>query len=119
MCCKVHNQPDIASDSTDGEIRCMYKAVNKTKVIRGYMESLALHTGTPTVHWDDNTSCIYVVEVKIVTPGVKHIDIHVCIIKNKLTMVSLFQNMRSLVLFRHICAPNHVKVQISVRVLNG
>ena len=37
VCWKVQNQPDIASASTDGEIRCMHKAVKKTKVIRRYM----------------------------------------------------------------------------------
>ena len=36
---KVHIQLAISSDSTDGEIICMYKAVEKTKVIRRYMES--------------------------------------------------------------------------------
>ena len=36
---KVQIQPAIASDSTDGEIRCMYKDVKKNKVIRGYMET--------------------------------------------------------------------------------
>ena len=36
-----------------------------------------------------------------------------------LIMVSLFQNMRSLVSCRQICAPNHFQVQLSVRVLNG
>ena len=41
------------------------------------MEALALHTGANTVHWEDNTSCIYVVEAKIVTPRVKQIDIPV------------------------------------------
>ena len=55
----------------------MYKAVKKTKVIQRYMEALTLHTGAPTVHWDDNTSCISAVEAKIVTPRVKHIDIPV------------------------------------------
>ena len=44
------------------------------------MEALALYTGAPTVHWEYNTSCIYVVEAKIVTPRVKHIDIPVCFI---------------------------------------
>ena len=48
---KVQIQPAIAYDSTDREIRCMYKAVNKTKVISRYMEALALHTGAPTVYW--------------------------------------------------------------------
>ena len=41
------------------------------------MESLALHTGTPTVHLEDNTSCTYVVEAKMVNPRLKHIDIPV------------------------------------------
>ena len=44
------------------------------------MEALALHTGTPTIHWEDNTSFISFVEAKIVTPRVKHIDIPVCFI---------------------------------------
>ena len=38
------------------------------------MEALALHTGAPIVHWEDNTSCISVVEAKRVPPRVKHID---------------------------------------------
>ena len=42
------------------------------------MEALALRTGAPTGHLEDKTSCIYVVEYKIVTPRVKHIDIPVC-----------------------------------------
>ena len=55
----------------------MHKAVSKTKVILGYMEALALPIGAPTVHWEDNKSCIYVLEDKRVTPRVKHIDITV------------------------------------------
>ena len=55
----------------------MYKAVKKIKVIRRYMEALALHTGAPTVDWEDNTSCISFVESKKVTPRVKHMDIPV------------------------------------------
>ena len=39
------------------------------------MEALAIHTGEPTVHWEYNTSRIYAVEAKIVTPRVKHIEI--------------------------------------------
>ena len=35
------------------------------------MEALELHTGAPTVHWEDNPTCISVVEAKIVTPRVK------------------------------------------------
>ena len=41
------------------------------------MEALALHTGAPTVYSEYNTSFIYVVEYKRVTPRVKHIDIPV------------------------------------------
>ena len=55
----------------------MYKAVRKTKVILRYMKALALPIGAPTVHWEDNTSCISVLEDKRVTPRVKHIDITV------------------------------------------
>ena len=83
------------------------------------MGALALHTGAPTVQWGDNTSCISVVEAKIVTPIVKHIDIPVFFYNSDLTMVSFFQNMRSLVSFRQICAPKHVQVQESAGVLNG
>ena len=53
----------------------MYKSVNKTKFIRRYLEASALHIDAPTVHWEDNTSYIYVVEAKIVTHRIKHIDI--------------------------------------------
>ena len=41
------------------------------------MEALALHTGAPTVHWEDNTIFISVVEYKSVAPRFKHIDIYV------------------------------------------
>ena len=41
------------------------------------MEALALHTGEPTVHQEDITSYISVIESKIVTPRVKHIYIPV------------------------------------------
>ena len=47
------------------------------------MEALALHTGAPTVNWEDNTSCIYVVEAKIFTLIVKHIYIPVCFLQEK------------------------------------
>ena len=53
------------------------KGCQKTKVIRIYTEELSIHTGATTVHWEDNTSCISVVEFKIVTPRVKHIAIPV------------------------------------------
>ena len=89
----------------------MHKAVNKTKVTQRYMKALALHTGSPTVHWEDNTSFIYVVEATRVTPRVKHIDNPVFFYKSNLKMVSFFQNMRSPVSFRQICAPNHGQVE--------
>ena len=41
------------------------------------MEALSLHTGAQTVNWEDNASCIYVVEFKIVTPRDNNVDIHV------------------------------------------
>ena len=55
----------------------MHKALKKNKAIWSYMKALSLHTGAPTVHWEDNTSCIYVIESERVTPIVKHIDIPV------------------------------------------
>ena len=58
----------------------MYKAFNKTKALQRYMKALELHAGAPTVHWEDNTSCIYVVEDKRVTHRVKHIGIPVYLI---------------------------------------
>ena len=61
----------------------MYKAVKKTKVIWRYMEDLAIHNSAHIVHWEDNTSCIYVVEAKRVTPRVKHIDICVCFLQEQ------------------------------------
>ena len=47
------------------------------------MEALALHTGAPTVNWEDNTSFISVVETKRVTSRVKHVDIPVCFLQDK------------------------------------
>ena len=48
------------------------------------MEALAVYTGAPIVHWEDNTICISVVEAKIVTPRVKHIDIPFCFLQEKI-----------------------------------
>ena len=47
---KVRIQPDISSESTDGEIRCMYKAFNKTKAFQRYMKALELHNSKLTLH---------------------------------------------------------------------
>ena len=41
------------------------------------MGDLSLHTSAPTVHWEDNTSSIYVVEDTIFTTRSKRIDIPV------------------------------------------
>ena len=47
------------------------------------MEAVALHTGAVILHWEDNTSFISVVEAKIVTPIVKHIDIPVYFLQDQ------------------------------------
>ena len=80
---KLQIQPAVESESTDGEILCMYKDVNKTKSICWYTEAWALHTGAPTVHWEANNICISVVEDKIVTHRFKYIDIHVCFLQEQ------------------------------------
>ena len=56
------------------------------------MEDLSIHTGSPTVHWSDNKSCIYVVEAKRVTPIILKIDIPVCFIQEKWTIMVLLTN---------------------------
>ena len=55
------------------------------------MEALALHTGASIKHWEDNTSCISVVEDKIVTPAVKHIDIFIFFLQEKFYNVLFIQ----------------------------
>ena len=47
------------------------------------MEALALQTGAPKEHWEDNTSCIYDIEVKIFTTRVNHFGIPVCFLKEQ------------------------------------
>ena len=64
---KLQIKTAITYESTAVEIGCMYKAVEIIKVISRYMEYLALHNGVPTVHWEENISCVYVVEAKIFT----------------------------------------------------
>ena len=46
-----------------------------------YMEALAFRTSAPTVHCEDRTRCIYVIEAKTVTPIVLKIDIPVCFLQ--------------------------------------
>ena len=62
------------------EKKFLYKAINKTKEIMQYMEALALHTGAQKLYLEENTSCIYVVEAKRVTPRIIRINITVCFI---------------------------------------
>ena len=47
------------------------------------MEALSLPTGALIVHWEDNTSCISIVEAKRVTPRVKQMYIPVCFIQKQ------------------------------------
>ena len=47
------------------------------------MKDLSLQTGAHTVHWGENTSCIFIVEAKRVTPIVTHIDIPVYFIHDQ------------------------------------
>ena len=47
------------------------------------MEELAPQIGAPTVHLEDNTSCIDVVEAKRVTPTVKYIGIPIFFIQEQ------------------------------------
>ena len=47
------------------------------------MESPAIHTGAPIVHWGDNKRCVSFVESKIVTPRVEKIDIPVCFLQEQ------------------------------------
>ena len=116
---ELHIQPYVDYDSTYGEIICVYKADKKNQLIWICMVVLSLHTGAPKVHWGFNTSCISVVESKIITPRVKKIIFLSVSYKNNFAMVLLFTNMRRLVSFRQICAPNHILDQLSVGVLHG
>ena len=89
----------------------MYKAVKKKKVVQIYMESLSLHTGAPTVHWEEDKISISVVEFKIVTPIFKHICIPVFFLQEQFDNGIFFQNTRIPVSCRQIYAPNHFQVQ--------
>ena len=61
----------------------MYKSVKNTEAIKRYIEGLSLHTSVPTVHYEENTRCISVVEDKRVDLRVKHIEIHVYFLQEK------------------------------------
>ena len=49
-----------------------------------------LHTGAPTVYWEDNKFFISIVEAKIVTPRFKHIEITVYFLHEQLYNGSFF-----------------------------
>ena len=83
------------------------------------MKDLALHTGAPTLHWEDNISFIYVVEAKIVTLRVKHVDIIVCFLQEQFDNGLFIPKYGKSSVMPEICAPNHVQVQSSVGVING
>ena len=59
----------------------MHKAVKKNKSFWRYMESLSIQTHATTVHWEENTIYVYVVESKIVTNRVKHTGANECLIQ--------------------------------------
>ena len=61
----------------------MYKAVNKTKAIRRYLEALSLQPGAQTVHLEYKLSFFSVVGAKIVNPRVKHIGIAVLFLQEQ------------------------------------
>ena len=54
----------MASDSTDGEIICIYKDDKKNKSIQRYMESMELYTGAPTVYWEDKKVLFMLLNLK-------------------------------------------------------
>ena len=60
----------------------------------------------------------YGVEAKAVRSIVKPIYIPVRFLKEKFTMVSLLQNMKSLISCQCICVPNHSQVQLFLEVIN-
>ena len=116
---EVNIQPYISSESTGGEMRCMYKAVKKNKAIQSYTKPLKIHTGAPTVHREDITNCIYVVEAKIVTTRVKKIGIPVCFLQEQFDNGPFIPKYdKSSVIPADIFGPNHVQVQLSAGVLN-
>ena len=97
----------------------MHRSFNKASDFRRYMESLALHTGAPTVHWESKTYIFLLFKLKTLLLYLNTLTFLSILYMNNLTMVFLLQNMRSLVSCHNICAPNHIQVQLSTGVLNG
>ena len=48
---KARIHPAVASNNNDGEINCLYKAINNTKYIWLYLDYLTLKTEAPAVNW--------------------------------------------------------------------
>ena len=78
----------------------MYNAVRKNKGTQRYMGALGIHTGTPIVHWKENTSCIYVVEAEIFITRVKQIVITVYFLQEQLENDIFITRYDSIVSFR-------------------
>ena len=91
----------------------------ENNLVRRYIESLALQNGDPTLHWDYNKTLYLMMKLKELHLESNKLIFQCDLFNNSLTMVSLFQMMRSLVLCRHIFVPNHAWVQISFGLLNG
>ena len=68
------------------------------------MEALAIHTGASTVHLEDNTSCIYVIEAQRVTHRVNQNDIPVCFVLKKFdNCLFITKNEKSSVMQEDMC----------------
>ena len=78
------------------------------------MEAISLHTDAPKLHWEDNKSFISIIEAKMFTTIVKHIEIPVYFLQEQFCNGLFILKMRSLVSCQKICAPNHGQVQLSV-----
>ena len=75
------------------------------------MKYIALHTGAPTVHWEDNKIWISVVEATIVTPRGKHIDILVCFLQEQFDNALFLTKYEKSSVIQVDIAPNHVQVK--------
>ena len=67
------------------------------------MEDLALHTGAVPVTWEDNTSCISVVEAIIFTPIVKNIYIAVCFLQKNCNGIFVTKYDKSSIMLVYMC----------------
>ena len=92
----------------------MYRAINKTKAIWIYTEVFKIHTGSPTVHWEDSTKCIYVVKAIRVTPKVKHINIVVCFLQEQYEIfIFITKYEKYVIILAHMCTKPRLGLTIS------